>query len=90
MNKAIRVAIVVSIPISDDEMAIVYHSGVGGCIAAMTNERPAWRAWNPFTPRKKNILMFRRMSPEHSMSLRRYPSTKAAPRHHFRRRRPWL
>ena len=31
--------IAVSILISDDEMAIVYHSGVGGCIAAMMNER---------------------------------------------------
>ena len=27
--KGIRVAIALSIPISDDEMAIVYHSGVG-------------------------------------------------------------
>jgi len=33
------VAIALSIPISDDEIAIVYHSGVGGCIAAMMNER---------------------------------------------------
>ena len=32
-------AITVSIPISDDEMAIVYYSTVGGCIAAMMNER---------------------------------------------------
>ena len=30
--------VALSIPISDDEMAIVYHSGVGGCIDAMTNE----------------------------------------------------
>jgi len=34
------VAIALSIPISDDEMAIVYHSGVGRCITAMTNGRP--------------------------------------------------
>lgn len=33
-------AIALSIPISDDETVIVYYSGVGGCIAAMTNERP--------------------------------------------------
>ena len=34
-------AIALSIPISDDEMAIVYHSGVGGCIAAM-GTFPGW------------------------------------------------
>ena len=34
-----QMPIAVSILISDDEMAIVYQCGVGGCIAAMMNER---------------------------------------------------